>query len=425
MGLFSLTNLQKHCQEFRDCSNIIEVQKLINYCIDKNKFIVRENINNIDLQLFFENNQPSLNLDSFQTKNNIYPTQVSNQNKQNIYYPKKVIKRDVLSLYLAPKEKNNYIINSPLKNINNINTNQNENYSPISTSNSSPNTSPFIEQNNLSNSQSNNEIQIPEANPNLDTITKLNNIVNENNMLKNQINNLNKQLNELQLCNQNYINNLQSQKSQIDSLVNQQQEIESLKIINNQLNNENNDLKNKLSESNISDCDIIRGEIIKSQKELEFLTQRISQNNRSLTLNLIYKASVDYDKAEVFHFKCDQAQNSLVLIETDNNLRFGGFTTCSWSGNCELKNDENAFIFSFNKFKIYDIIPGEKAIACFPKYGPIFLGCQIVIYDNAFINGGSTYLRGANYQTEEDFELTGGEQNFKIKDIEVYSIILE
>ena len=231
MGIFSLTNLQKHCQEFRDCSNIIEAQKLINYYIEKNKLIVRENNNNIDLQLFMENNQSPLNLDSFQTKNDVYPTQINNQNKQNIYYPKKRIKRDILSLYLAPKEKNNYIINSPLKNINNINTNQNENYSPISTSNTSPFTSPFIEQNNLSNSQSNNEIQIPEANPNLDTITKLNNLVNENNILKNQINNLNKQLNELHLKNQNYINNLQSQKSQLDSLLNQQQEIENLKIL--------------------------------------------------------------------------------------------------------------------------------------------------------------------------------------------------
>ena len=77
--------------------------------------------------------------------------------------------------------------------------------------------------------------------------------------------------------------------------------------------------------------------------------------------------------------------------------------------------DKNAFVFSLNKFKIYDIIPGEKAIGCFPKYGPIFLGCQIVIYDNAFIHGGSTYLRGANYKTEEDFELTGGEQTFTAK----------
>ena len=31
--------------------------------------------------------------------------------------------------------------------------------------------------------------------------------------------------------------------------------------------------------------------------------------------------------------------------------------------------------------KIYDIIPREDAIDCYPKYGPAFLGCQIRIYD--------------------------------------------
>ena len=425
LGEFSLSNLQKHCEEFRYCSNIIEAQKLINDSIEKNKFIVRNNINNIDLQLFLENNKSPLNFDLVQNNsnnnNNIIPSQVNNQHKSNIYYPKKRIIRDYLSLYLAPKEKNNSNFNSPLKNDNNIN----KNYSPSYTNTTSPFSSPLSEKVNISNSPSKNEIIIPDEKPNLDTMKKLNNLVNENIILKNQIIDLNKQLNELYLTNQKFSNNLQNLKSQTDSMLNQQQEVEDLKTINEQLNNENIDLKNKLFQTNINDSYIIRGDIIKNQKELEFLTQKISQNYKSLTLNLIYKASVDSDKAEVFHYKCNLAQNSLVLVETDKNARFGGFTTCNWGGNCELKMDKNAFVFSLNKFKIYDIIPGEKAIGCFPKYGPIFLGCQIVIYDNAFIHGGSTYLRGANYKTEEDFELAGGEQTFRIKDIEVYSIILE
>ena len=97
----------------------------------------------------------------------------------------------------------------------------------------------------------------------------------------------------------------------------------------------------------------------------------------------------------------------------------------TWAGKSEDKKDNEAFIFSLDKMKIYDIIPDQDAIGCYPTYGPIFLGCQIRIYDNAFIKGGSTFEKGLNYQTEEDFELTDGEQNFGVKEIEVYGVELE
>ena len=73
--------------------------------------------------------------------------------------------------------------------------------------------------------------------------------------------------------------------------------------------------------------------------------------------------------------------------------------------------------------KTYDNIPGENAIGCYPKYGPVFLGCQIRIYDNAFIKGGTTFEKGLNYNTDEDFELTDGDRTFNVKEIEVYEVI--
>ena len=171
--------------------------------------------------------------------------------------------------------------------------------------------------------------------------------------------------------------------------------------------------------------EIIKGDIIESTAELEFLTRKICQNYNKITLNLLYKATIDSDQASVFHKKCDKASNSLVLVKSGNEKRFGGYTSCSWEGNSIEKNDENAFVFSLDKMKIYDIIEGEPAIGCYPKYGPVFLGCQIRIYDEFFKNGGSTFEKGLNYDTQEDFELSGGLKNFQIKEIEVYSIHLE
>ena len=167
----------------------------------------------------------------------------------------------------------------------------------------------------------------------------------------------------------------------------------------------------------------VKGDIIHSIEELELLTRKMNKNNNKITLNLIYKATTDSDKAKAFHEKCDDAQSTLVLIETDKGKRFGGFTTCSWAGDCQEKKDEDAFVFSLNKMQVYENIPSELAIGCYPNFGPIFLGCQIRIYDHAFTNGGTTYEKGLNFNTEEDYELTGGDKSFNVKEIEVYEVI--
>ena len=171
----------------------------------------------------------------------------------------------------------------------------------------------------------------------------------------------------------------------------------------------------------------VKGDILHSAQELELITRKINNKlnnkNNKLTLNLLYKATADSDKASAFHEKCDKANRTIVLIETDKGKRFGGYTSMSWKGEAEEKNDEEAFVFSLDKMKTYDNIPGELAIGCYPKFGPIFMGCQIRIYDDAFVKGGTTFEKGLNYNTEEDFELNGGERNFIVKEIEVYEVI--
>ena len=152
---------------------------------------------------------------------------------------------------------------------------------------------------------------------------------------------------------------------------------------------------------------------------------KMTIDNKKLTLNLLYKATADSDKAAAFHAKCDEAKSSIVLVETDKGKRFGGYTTKSWRGDCIDKKDEEAFVFSLDKMKTYDSIPDEDAIGCYPKFGPIFLGCQIRIFNNAFTKGGTTFERSLNYDTKEDFELTGGDRVFTVKEIEVYEVIIE
>ena len=174
-----------------------------------------------------------------------------------------------------------------------------------------------------------------------------------------------------------------------------------------------------------NDINISKGTIIRDKYELELIVNKINKNNRKIKLDLIYKASTDSDSAESFHYHCNKATNSIVLIETLNGKRFGGYTSQSWEGDGEQKKDPNAFVFSLDKMEAYKVIPNKEAIGCYPDFGAVFLGCQIRIYDNAFKNGGSTFTKGVTYLTNEDYELSGGEKTFGIKEIEAYSVTIE
>ena len=285
------------------------------------------------------------------------------------------------------------------------------------------------------------------------------NLVNENNLYKKQIDDLNKEneslKEEVKLLNNNFIlinnelENIKNENNKARNNIEEQNNNNDQEIIN-KLIEENNLYKKKIEENELLKKEIeelqknlqinqerqieddqeqeneVSGEIIHDIKELEMITKKINkEEDKKLIINLLYKASVDSDKAEIFHEKCDQAQNTIVLVETKDGKRFGGFTTCSWSGNCVDKNDPKAFIFSFDKMKTYDNIPGDEAIGCYPKFGPIFLGCQIKIFDNAFTKGGTTFEKELNFNTEEDYELTGGNRTFEVKEIEVYEVIIE
>jgi hypothetical protein len=163
--------------------------------------------------------------------------------------------------------------------------------------------------------------------------------------------------------------------------------------------------------------------IIKKYSEIEKVVGKIqSILQKGARFKIVYKATELGDRAATFHQQCDNVDISLILIETVKGVRFGGFTTKNWKGNCEQKVDNDAFVFSVDKNKIYEVIKNEMAIGCYPKFGPVFFGCQIRVYDNFFNKNSTTCHKKLNFKTNEDYELNNGEQFFTVKDIEVYSV---
>ena len=58
----------------------------------------------------------------------------------------------------------------------------------------------------------------------------------------------------------------------------------------------------------------------------------------------------------MFHEKWDEANNTIVLVETKDGKRFWEYITSIWKGNYIEKKDIDDFIFSFDKMKTYDNI---------------------------------------------------------------------
>ena len=163
--------------------------------------------------------------------------------------------------------------------------------------------------------------------------------------------------------------------------------------------------------------------IIHKYAEVDDIVSKIQLKLKAgVKFMLVYSASRDGDKAKTFHSKCDKQKMSLVLVETTKGVRFGGFTTKDWGGKCVKKIDNDAFVFNLDTRICFDVIKNEFAIGGYPKFGPVFFGCQIRIYDDFFKNGGSTCHRTLNYNTKKDYELNNGEQNYIVKEIEVYGI---
>ena len=258
--------------------------------------------------------------------------------------------------------------------------------------------------------------QVDEMNRLKAEVSKMNDLQNQ---LK-EMNNLKKQIEDAENLRKTMEESHLKYEQDMQNLRNSQR-IELLKM----KKKANSEYNNKQLRIEKEEYITVKGDIIHNMDELEMITRKINKSNNKIILNLLYKATTDSDTAKAFHEKCDGAFSTLVLVETNKGKRFGGYTTCSWKGDCIDKKDKEAFIFSLDKMMTYDNIPGEDAIGCYPNFGPVFSGCQIRIYDNAFTKGGTTYERELNYNTEEDFELTGGERIFGIKEIEVYEVITQ
>ena len=73
--------------------------------------------------------------------------------------------------------------------------------------------------------------------------------------------------------------------------------------------------------------------IIKNDYERKLLESFIKENDTSkkyICPNLLFKATVDGDTPKDFHKKCDFMGSTIIIVQSENGRRFGGYSSISW-----------------------------------------------------------------------------------------------
>ena len=252
-------------------------------------------------------------------------------------------------------------------------------------------------------------------------------------ILNKQIENLNININLLKEENIKLINDINILKEEIKEikllkkqnidLIEKVKEIEILKQeILNMKKNKDNSIKGQISSS-----------VIMKENEFNFINLAIKNriNKEIKSIKKIYQATIDGGEPRNFHKNCDNIPNTLTLIQSAGNRRFGGFTSLSWeSSKYDIaKNDKYAFLFSLDKQIIYPIkLEGRDAIRCKEDWGPCFgRGKDIGIEGNPIkyknlLNFESSYIYNNNQDGNPLSECIDYEPIYA-KDVEVFQII--
>ena len=187
--------------------------------------------------------------------------------------------------------------------------------------------------------------------------------------------------------------------------------INNLEVIVNVLLNKNLlELKNNTSNNMILNNfekpllhDPIDSTIIETKNELDMIKSEIEKrmNKEIKTIKKIYQATKDGGEPEIYQKKCNNIPNTLILFKSAGKRRFGGFASeCS-------KSDQNCFLFSLDKYKIYR--PKNNSnnyyFSYFPSNGPSFVykGTYCILIDNESAITNKTLRTNESYYSLRDF----------------------
>ena len=138
---------------------------------------------------------------------------------------------------------------------------------------------------------------------------------------------------------------------------------------------------------------------------------------------------------QVYHNKCDNKGENIILIENEKKNIFGGYASKSWNvSHLKYQNDPDSFLFSLTniyntepiKFPIKD---SKNALFYRTDFGPLFgnKGNDLGLHKD-FLNEGGFCISFNAYSDilgKKGSVFTGenNSSNFKVKEIEVFKLV--
>jgi len=223
-------------------------------------------------------------------------------------------------------------------------------------------------------------------------------------------------------------------KEKVNTLFNFYNENKMLREEKDKLKDTINIKTNKTKKSNKNNPLNVEGinnsKIIKNKNEIDFILKEVEKGIGSINFNnikLIYRATRDGGLVRDFHYKCDNIKNTLMIVQTSEGYKFGGFTSTGWN-NEKGKDiyDKKAFCFSINLNKIYNIVNPKYALhiqsyESRPSFGS---NSYTFLLENEFLKSKDNYVQKMlDYKGEaKNYEINGGNENFKVSELEVFQI---
>ena len=158
--------------------------------------------------------------------------------------------------------------------------------------------------------------------------------------------------------------------------------------------------------------------IIENDRDKDLAIRRwINPNKKDFNIKLLFRMSRDGNQCSQYHNLCDNKDNLLTIIQTDQNKKFGGFASKSWGVKDNIIN--STFMFSLNDMKKFDRLNNNKAKWDGSNYGPVFGNAWDFYINSTMTSGGEKHNNDSVFLQKYEFTDNG---SFNVKEIEVFQI---
>lgn len=208
--------------------------------------------------------------------------------------------------------------------------------------------------------------------------------------------------------------NIESEVKELYAIINKQQE--TINSLNERLTILEEKEREREKEAQYFICK--NSKIIPNDREKDLaLRNWMTPNKNNFKFKLLFRMSRDGNQSSVYHQLCDNKDNLLTLIETDNNIKFGGFASKSWG--VKGQYIEKTFMFSLNKMQKFERLNNNQAKWDGSNHGPVFGNAWDIFINNTMTYGGEQNNNDSVFFKKYEITNNG---SFNVKEIEVFQI---